>query len=251
MLNKVKILSARIVKHFLTTGHSKQIFILSHMRSRSSVLSHIFGSNDKICGYSELHNSYMDHTNIIKMKNDLYNDLKCNLRGKYLLDKILHNELKISKEIFETVAPKVVFLLREPENTLKSIINMGYITGIDWYKDPQKASEYYCSRLSKLAEYAETLDGNYYYLESDELVNNTDHILGELTKWLNLDTPLVPDYKKFNNTGKPGYGDPSGNILTGELIKTKGYPSLEIPPEILQIAKSSYMECKENIQIIK
>jgi len=181
------------------------------------------------------------------MKNDLYNDLKCNFRDKYLLDKILHNELKISKEVFETVTPKVIFLLRDPESTIKSIINMGYITGINWYKNPIQALDYYCSRLSHLARYAESFNGDGFFLESDELLDNTDHVLKELTEWLDLNKPLTSHYKKFNNTGKPGYGDPSENILTGKLIKTKKYPDIEIPFDILEVARSSYADCKASL----
>ncbi len=217
------------------------------MRSRSSVLSHILGSNDSVCGYGELQNSYIQHTDITKMHDDLYNDLKCDFRGKYLLDKILGNHLTVSDEVFEIVKPKVIFLLREPESTIKSIINMGFITGIDWYKNPAKASDYYCRRLSYLTDYAETFNGDGFFLESDELLNNTDHVLKELTEWLDLNKSLTSYYKKFNNTGKPGHGDPSENIQTGKLIKTKSYPNIEIPLEILQIAVSSYEKCKNSL----
>ena len=246
-LTKTKALASLISKSFSSKKDPKYIFILSHMRSRSSVLSHILGSNNSVCGYSELHNSYIHHTDIKKMKDTLYTDLKCDFRDKYLLDKILHTEYKISKEVFDTVSPKIIFLLRDPESTIKSIINMGYITGIAWYKDPAKASDYYCHRLSYLTNYAETFNGDGFFLESDKLINNTDQVLKELTKWLNLNKPLMRKYKKFNNTGKPGYGDPSDNIQIGELIKTKGYPDIEIPLEILQVAASSYEKCKNSL----
>ena len=249
-LTKTKALASLISKYLSSKKDLKYIFILSHMRSRSSVLSHILGSNDSVCGYGELQNSYIQHTDITKMHKDLYNDLKCNFRGKYLLDKILGNHLTISDEVFETVKPKVIFLLREPESTIKSIMNMGYITGVDWYKDPKKASDYYCSRLSHLTSYAESFTGDSFFLESSELVNNTDQVLKELTKWLKLKKPLMPKYKKFDYTGKPGYGDPSDNIQIGKLIKTKGHPNIEIPIEILQIAESSYEKCRNSLHKI-
>ena len=247
VLIKVKKLAEIVLRPSIIMSRSKYLFILGHMRSRSSVLSHILGSNNGICGYSELHRSYVRYIDIIKMRIDLYRDLKCDLRGKYLLDKILHNEHEISNEVLRAITPKAIFLLRDPRSTIKSIINMGHVAGVDWYKNPEKVLEYYCSRLLRLTEYAEIFGGDYFFLESDDLVNNTDHVLRELTGWLCLDTPLVNNYIVFNNTGKPGYGDRSEKIRTGKLIKTKGHPDIDISHEILQVAESSYEKCKASL----
>lgn len=236
------------LKHGIINGESKYLFVFSHMRSRSSVLSHILGSNEGVCGYSELHNSYVSQIDIMKMRVKLYIDLKCDLKGKYLLDKILHNNLEVSTEVISAITSKIIFLIRDPESTLKSIINMGYITGIDWYKNPEKASKYYCSRLSRLVEYSKNINNNYYFLESDDLVNNTDYVLSDLTRWLGLDSPLVNEYMEFKNTGKSYYGDPSDNIRARKLIKTKGYPDIEVPPEVLKIAELTYEKCRASLR---
>ena len=55
----------------------KYLFIFSHMRSRSSVLSHILGSNSQICGYSELQIPYIDKASIEKMRSLLSAEQKC------------------------------------------------------------------------------------------------------------------------------------------------------------------------------
>jgi len=221
------------------------------MRSRSTVLSHVLGSNDGVCGYSELHHPYVRYRDVIKMKIRLYQEFKGDLKNKYLLDKILHNKSEISKEVFEAVKPKVIILIREPESTIKSIMNMGHVTGEEWYKSPKAASDYYCSRLLRLEKYGELLNGNFFFLESDALVNNTDYILSELTEWLGLDTHLVGNYMLFNNTGKRGYGDPTETIKSKKIIKTKGYPDIEIPPEALQTAIAAYGECKGSLLKLK
>lgn len=224
---------------------SKYIFIFSHMRSRSSVLSHVLGSNPDICGHSELHLPYKGRMSLLKMRIELFNDLKCNLKDKYLLDKILH-DFQFSEKIFEIVKPKVIFLLRDPESTIKSIINMGYLTGIEWYKDPKQASDYYCTRLLQLEEFAKRTGDDYFFVESNELVNNTESILERLTQWLNLDEPLDKRYSVFHNTGKTGRrgGDPSNNIKSGILEKTNDYPDIKIPQDVLHKAESSYEKCR-------
>ena len=135
---------------------AKYLFLLSHMRSRSSVLAHILGSNPDICGYRELQFSYRSRLSLMKMRAVIYSDLECPLNNKFLLDKFLHN-YSISSRVIESAKPKFIFLLRYPESTIKSIINMGHETGIEWYKDPIQAMDYYCSRLSGLEEFSKQI----------------------------------------------------------------------------------------------
>jgi hypothetical protein len=248
ILSKSQKLSLIFLKPQNFICRTKYLFIFSHMRSRSSLLSHILGSNPDICGYSELHNSYSGYANLIKMRMDLTHDLKCTLNDKYLLDKLLHNNHSVSQKVFAITKPKVIFLLREPEDTIKSIINMSFVTGRDiCYRDPKKALDYYCSRLESLEKYAKTLENNYLFIESDELVSNTDYVLEHLSKWLNLSKTLDKKYSNFQKTGNIGSGDPSNNIKSGIVTKTKGYSDIEIPLEILKAGKLSYNKCKNSL----
>jgi len=215
------------------------------------VLSHVLGSHNQICGYSELNHSYSCYQDLNKIKFSLHHDLQIDLQGKYLLDKILHNDLEVSKEVLDVAKPKIIFLLRGAESTIKSIINMGNITGIEWYKSPEQAANYYCSRLSGLTEYVNNISNEYFFLESDDLVNKTDDVLRSLSIWLELDTPLFNRYKQFTNTGKPGFGDPSENIRTGRLICTKDHTDIHIPEEVLHMAELAYEQCKTSLTRVK
>ena len=221
------------------------------MRSRSSVLAHVLGSNEGIIGHSELHKSYMNYIDLIKMRIRLYKDLKSNLKDRYLLDKILHNKNTISNKIFKIASPKVIFLLREPESTIRSTIrstiNMGNILDVESYKNPEKAMCYYCSRLLQIEKYAKAIDRGCFFLESDNLVNDTGQALNSLTRWLCLEKPLTNNYSKFHDTGKCAHGDPSDNILIGKIIKTQCNPNFTIPKDVLIKAKYSYEKCKATI----
>ncbi|MEM8844736.1 MAG: hypothetical protein AAGB35_06790 [Pseudomonadota bacterium] len=126
---------------------------------------------------------------------------------------------------------------------------MGNITNIEWYKNPEMASEYYCSRLLHLTEFSKILNGNYFFIESDDLLDETNFVLENLTNWLDLPTPLNNSYTEFDNTGKPGYGDPSEKIHARKLIKTKSYPDIRISQKILQKAKSYYERCKASLEL--
>ena len=223
------------------------LFIISHMRSRSTVLAHILGSNPGIWGYSELHNSYSGRLSLLKMKVDLCNSLDCEFKDKYLLDKLLHNQYVVSKKIYDVAKPKILFLLRKPESTIKSMIHMGHLVGINWYKDPILAMEYYCSRLLDMEAYAKNVAGDFFFIESEELVNHTIPVLESLSRWLKLPEPLQKEYSQFRNTGGKGHGDPSANIKTGILKKTTKHSHIHIPQEVLDPARLAYDRCREKL----
>lgn len=247
VVGKCKKILPAVLKPSLITGRSRYLFILSHMRSRSSVLSHVLGSNEEIVGYSELHSSYLGYKDVLRMRLDLYSDLGADLQDKYLLDKLLRNRYEISKSVSDKLNPKIIFLLRDAESTMKSIVNMGNITGISWYKDPQLVLDYYCSRLRRLEVLSLEIGGGCFFIDSDALVRDTDVVLKELTEWLELEVPLASDYKLFNNSGKPGYGDPSNHIKSGVLKETKGHSMISIPDDILSVGQKAYEQCKASL----
>lgn len=248
LLSKVRKLSLVVSNPHILTCRSRYLFILSHMRSRSTVLCHVLGSHAEIVGYSELHRCYNNRFDLLKMRADLcvetaQGSTKRNLSNKFLLDKILHNEIVVSDELLEQAQPKVIILLREPEATLKSIIQMGYRTGVAWYQDPERAAAYYCKRLDALAEYGRKLNGRYFYLPADELIENTDKTLTQLTEWLALRSPLVRHYEQFPNTGKRHFGDSSRNIHSGVIKKTKRHHAVVLTEAALEKANASYQRC--------
>ena len=244
--NILKILKEKdLVCYLMANPHvifsrTSYLFILSHMRSRSSVLAHVLGSNPGICGYCETHRSYITSTDLVRMKIDMHKNVTKSLNGKYLLDKILHNNLKVSDDILHNKRVRIIILIRPPASTIASIIKMGYITAVDWYKQPEKASEYYCSRLAELTRYGEKLRGKFFVIDSDAIINETDCVLNKLSIWLGLNNSLDKFYRKFSNTGEPGYGDPSENIKTGVIMKTPEHSDVNIPNSILEEASFFY-----------
>jgi hypothetical protein len=246
LLSKAKKLLLIVKKPSLLKPQEKYIFMLSHMRSRSSLLSHILGSNDEICGYSELHYSYPKVPSLVNMHVELYQDLSCDFTDKYLFDKLLHNSMLLNDDVLERTKPKVILLYRAPQSTLKSIINMGDLTGDDGYKNQSIATDYYCNRLRRLAEYAKK-DIDVLFIDSDELVNNTEEVLIKLSNWLCLASPLSSNYTIFNRTGVTGAGDPSKNIMSGQIVKTKQHESIILDEHLLEKAIEAYTAFKAAI----
>ncbi len=238
-----------VVRHpEIIAGRSKYLFIFSHMRSRSSVLSHILGSNPGICGYRELHQSYINRRDLINLRIQLSRELRTNINKKYLLDKILHNNCIVSQQFFQIAQPKVLFLLREPQGTIQSITNyMGYFREKTKYQNPQEGLKYYCARLACIEKYAREINCDSFFLDSDDIINHTDTVLEKLSNWLQLDVPLDKNYQTFQKTGKAGHGDASLAIQTGTVQKSSQSSEVEVPQEIVEQGKVSYQSCKDAI----
>lgn len=227
------------------TGNKKYLFLMSHMRSYSSLLSHILGSHDSIAGYSEMHLSYRKKSDLLTLRYRVYLSNNREPMGDYIFDKILHNHT-ISDTILNDDRVKVLFMLREPEATLKSILKMSKnlknpsrISNID------KISNYYLNRLKNLEKLSDRTNGRGVYLDAEKIVDNTDFTLGYLSDWLQLPTKLSSEYKTFSKTGEPGFGDPSDNIKQGKIIKNRETADVIIPDDILKRANESYLKCRE------
>ena len=55
------------------------------------------------------------------------------------------------------------------------------------------------------------------FLEAETLLCNTRHVLDQLGTFLELQSPLQPEYRRFAHTGEAGYGDPSEAIRAGRV----------------------------------
>jgi hypothetical protein len=117
---------------------------------------------------------------------------------------------------------------------------MGEITGIEWYKSEEKALEYYTDRVEKLIDYYKQLKNCSFFIESDDLVNNTEHTLKELSNWLQLEPGLSQKYRLFDDTGLEGSGDPGENIKKGMLSPTKVHEDINITEEIIERGRLIY-----------
>lgn len=211
------------------------------MRSRSSVLSHILGSNSEISGYYEQHQRHTDPFYEIKIKANLLQDNSLSYQHRYLYDKVLHE--RFDPQTLE--AYKVVVLIRKPPSALKSIMSMGGITNSLWQEDPYRAFAYYCHRLQGIINIIEKNKIDIFFVEADDLVEKTDDVLNGLSVFLELDSPLTSNYKSFGKTGEAIYGDPSDNIKSGTIVKTKNHTKVMIPDELLAIAQHYYDRCQK------
>ncbi len=217
-MNKLKRYFKFFINHQKSLAPKKNVFILSHMRSTSSLLSHILSTHEQICGHRELHSSYTKRSHIIKTRAALYVENKSFEKSTYLADKLLHNRLIIDENIFN-ITPKYIFLLRDPQRTMSSMIKM-HLDDNNSLENIYKLEDYYLNRIDTMMDYWKNLKGDKIYISSEDLLQNTDNILNEISDFLALSKPLSENYEIHNDTGRGGIGDPSINIQSGKILKS-------------------------------
>lgn len=226
------------------------IFVVSHMRSFSSLLCHILGSHPEISGYAEAHLSYFGRTDLDRLVTRLREITGEAVLGHYALDKLLHNRSQIAPAILARPDVKVLILVREPEDSVRSILNMASARG-DWGVDkgPDDVVNYYIDRLRALETYGSQLGRGALCVHAERLIDNTDEALAGMSRWLNLEQALSPNYRTFKFTGTVRYGDPSPNILSGRIVRDaeerhRDYADVKVPSEGAKLARAAYLECR-------
>jgi len=112
----------------------------------------------------------------------------------------------------------LIILFRNPKDSIASILKLTK----DYYEawDTEKANRYYCERLEFLNNISsQKQKSDVLFIDSDQLIINTDSTLARLSQFLELDTPLSAEYKRFSFTGVKG--DPGEKISKGKIILDK------------------------------
>lgn len=221
----------------------QNIFLVSHMRARSSVLSHILGSHPSIAGYYEQHISHKMWLSNLRVKAALLEEGLISPRTQYIFDKVLHCHLDPPPRM----PGARVILLRRPENTLKSIIRMGELRRTRW-KDEKESLSYYCNRLRSISNLSQESAHKFFLIRSEDIVENPSVVLQRLTSFLDLQTPLNAEYDIFEKTGEAVSGDPSDVIKSRTILTKSSSHDVVLSPMLLAEAEACYGEVLAEMQ---
>lgn len=224
------------------------LFILSHMRSGSSLLTHIVNANPAVIGYGETHVEYASTEDFNTLLQKVYwqtqdfsglGDLK-NLRmdHAYVMDKVLHDKKFISEDFLHHDQVYALFLLREPARSLNSILDLKP----HW--NEQDALDYYCGRLRTLARYAQLIDTpqRMMVVTYEQMLDQTAAALTTLQGFLQTPVPFSEEYQVLKTTGMKGVGDPKGNIKAGKIVRSQRPLTRQFNADLLQWAERTYGE---------
>jgi hypothetical protein len=198
----------------------RHLFLLGHMRSYSSVLSHILGSHAQIDGYCETHIKYRTRFDLWRLRRRVPKLTGEPLRGDYVLDKVLH-DYPIAASILNSGRTRGIVLVRRPGAAVRSIIEMGLThSPVAWHRDFEQVARYYETRLAGLLRLTEALRGRVVFVQAEVLLFDTREVLDQLGAFLELRSPLQAQYRRFAHTGQLGFGDPSEAISAGRIAAT-------------------------------
>ncbi len=238
------------------------LLILGHMRSGSSLLTHILNDNPAILGYGETHITYQSPDDFKQLMARVYwrchefkklTDLQyLRMNHQYVLDKILHNKLLADESLLTHPQVSVIFLVREPAGSLSSLQKLKpHLTD-------QERFRYYKNRLIKLGDYAEFIGDREkaLWVTYETLLNQTQPVLKCFQEFLGTKVPFSEQYKLLATTGKRWVGDSQGKIKTGKIIRHPATPNYSLSDDIQAEANLVYQDtcqrlltfCKPSIQ---
>ncbi|EAZ89530.1 sulfotransferase [Crocosphaera chwakensis] len=236
---------------FMKKEPYKVLFILSHMRSGSSLLTHILISNPAIKGYGESHIQYESEADLKSLMYKIYvhnqeftnlKDLgKLRMNHTYLLDKLLHDKKLLNKNLLKKNNFYFIFLIREPQRSLMSMLDHKP----HWTQED--AVTYYTQRLLSLSEYAQLINDKQrsFLLNYEQLINDTEPVFDSLQNFLKTRESFSENYQVLNTTGKRHIGDFKENIRSGRIIRKPRPLNFSISPNLLEKGIKSYNDCYE------
>ncbi|WP_446368179.1 sulfotransferase family protein [Coleofasciculus sp. G3-WIS-01] len=231
----------------------KILFILSHMRSGSSLLTHLLNSNSEIIGYGETHIQYDSEQDFKNLFLKVYlhsreftklEDLnKLQMNHKYVLDKVLHDNKFLTEDFLRSQQIYALFLLREPQRSLASIMDLKP----HW--NEETACHYYINRLSSLVSYAQLINSKKrsMFLTYEQLLNHTDSVFMALKQVLETRENFSEQYEVLRTTGMPNVGDHKGNIKAGRIIRNQRKLENIISAELIDKARLHFDKCSETL----
>jgi hypothetical protein len=228
----------------LSQRRYRHVFILGHIRSGSTLLSHILASHPDFAGAGETHIFYQTEADLPKLVTKTCEFLhRPIIRKTYMVDQINHDY--VSDDVLRSeLVYRCVILIREPRSTLKSMITL-------FKCSEQDALDRYTDRLAALTRYGLVLKERAMLVEYDDLVDRTDSTLAGLTRFFDLESPLKSNYATHRMTARiPGVGDPSDNIKSGQVIRTSGHDDIAISNTALSSGMAAFCKCRDQLHLI-
>jgi len=204
----------------------KVILLLSHMRAGSTLCVNLLCTNPEIIGMGETGIRYSSESDFRILRGKVYSRrLRLSVTERYILDNLNHNLNISNPDIFFNENVKCIFLLRDSESSLSSLLNEKFlkmacpkqVDGKVW------ASHYYRNRLAKLTEYAKLINDKEksLYLTYEQLISDTKTTLNSLKSFLDTQCYFSEKYTPLSSKGLFGLGavgDPVSKKLHQEKL---------------------------------
>src|SRR5690349_1527697 len=146
----------RMVLRYSGIRAPRVVFILGHMRSGSTLLTHILLTNPAFIGCGERNTAYRSAEDLDKLEIAARLEQRKIFREiPYVADQLNHDKFMPDPEFLQCERIRGIILLREPEETIQSLLNLTKPHSDRW--PVERAVDYYVGRTHSLATYADIL----------------------------------------------------------------------------------------------
>ena len=210
----------KIVDYKFSTNNF--VFIVSTMRSGSTLLNHILAQNNKFLSIGESHTVYQNKYDLktLMLKTLCYYKIYIFKNRTYIEKTVLNEQIDSLEFLNFNQIKKIIFLIRDPVGTISSLLrtNFPHSDSID------TAAEYYKKRLQNILLLSDSIQepDKGIVITYDDLISNSKVTLNVLSKFLNLDQKLSSNYRMQKWSTVWGKGDVgSEKIRTGKINSTQ------------------------------
>jgi len=222
-------------------GKQAYVFVLGHMRSGSSLLTHILLGNPAITGIGERDATYASPSDLYLLGARAYWAQGWPIRRcQFVVDQINHGRYIPDERLLSHPRLWCIVLAREPE---PSITSMVHAFGDRWGWTVHKAVDYYRSRLTTLHRYTQLEATRMLVLTYEDLIEAPGPALGGIASFLELSSPLDNSYPTHAFTGRAG--DPSGAVTARTITGPRRLPRVSIPASSLKELEKLYASLVE------
>lgn len=220
----------------------KFLFVLAHQRSGSTLLVHLLNTSSEILGYGETHISYKSKIDLDTLVGKIsWETGKGKIVERYIMDKMVCNNSILDKKILHHQDLYLVFIVREPKESIQSILKSGFYPS--W--NEQDAMSYYLERLAELEEYAKTINNKErsLFLTHTQLIGQTQLVFKAIQQFLSLRYTLSENYEIITTTSKRFIGDVSSNMKTGRIVRKEKELEFNISPDVIEECLRGFHRC--------
>ena len=224
----------------------RYIFIISAMRSGSTLVQHIAGQQDHVLSAGETKIEYVEPGKLEELRQHVfaYNAIPGadqSRPGWVFLEKCVHDRYLPEMTPIERPDMRFIFILRRPHASLSSLMEL---KNWPYTESLESAAWYYNERPMQMVRLANQLKRpeNAYFVTYEDFLENTERHLRGLSAFLKMPDPLKQEYRKQKWTAKLSLGDVSSNIKTQQVVANERDQLVELPGEMEQKLNATFEE---------
>ena len=226
-------------------GRPATLLLLGHMRSGSTLLLHLLLTNPEIAAMGERNVRYASAADLARLALAVrWAGTRPLRRLRYVADQINHNRFTANVELFQNPRVRVLFLLREPQSALASLLELSR-TYYEHAWSVAKAVDYYVARMQAFVDLGASIEtpGRAALMRYETLTAQPVQSLESLRLFLRLNAGFSPSYPLQPFTTERG--DPGPKIKYGKIVPPgAAAPAVDFKAEELRRVREAYEGCR-------